>query len=372
MKIGIVGGTFDPIHKGHLMLGEYAYRECGLDEVWYMPNGTPPHKEHETLSFDTIERVAMTRLAIVDKSYYRLQSYEVEQQGIHYSYETMRHFKEIYPEHEFFFVIGADSLFHIERWVHPEIFLKTCVILAAFRDEKTSDEMKRQIQYLNEKYDADIRLLNTPQVDVSSSEIREKLADGKSVKEDLPELVWLYLEVKKTIPLKRFSHTLGVMDTARDLAICYRQDVKKAMLAALLHDCAKGTAYQERVGLCQQYGLDVSEAERMNPELLHAKLGSYFAETKYGVSDPEILDAITYHTTGRPKMTILDKIIYIADYIEPGRCEAPNLAKIRSVAFENLDKCLFMILEQSLAYLKTQNEVIDPMTEETYLYYKGE
>lgn len=373
MKIGIVGGTFDPIHNGHIMLGEYAYQQYHLDEVWYMPNGNPPHKNNDAISFDSGARVDMTELAISDRPYCKLQSYEVDNKDVsHCSYQTMQYLNQAYPEHEFYFVIGADSLFHMESWIHPEIFLKECVILAAFRDEKTTNEMKEQIAYLNNKYGADIRLLNTPNMNISSSEIRKKIEDGVSVRGDVPLGVFAYLEVQKTIPRKRFIHTLGVMHTARELARHYNQDVSKAMLAGLLHDCAKGIPAGERIARCTQYELSVSDAERENTELLHAKIGRYLAETVYGISDPEILDAILYHTTGRPNMTFLDKIIYIADYMEPGRQEAPNLAKIRAVAFSDLEECLRMILEQTLSYLRNQNHVIDPMTEETYLYYKGE
>ncbi len=370
MKIGIVGGTFDPIHNGHLMLGEYAYHQYELDEIWYMPNGNPPHKSNSSIASDVQDRVNMVELAIADKPYFKLQTYEVEHEEVHYSYQTMEYFNQTYPNDQFFFVIGADSLFYIEKWVHPELLLKECVVLAAYRDEKTLDDMSQQISYLNEKYDADIRLLNTPNVDISSSEIRKKLKAGISVTDEVPAAVHMYLRVKETLPLKRFVHTLGVMNTAKKLAAHYQQDVGKAMLAGLLHDCAKGIPASERISLCKQYGLDVTDAERMNTELLHAKLGRYLAETEYNVSDCEVLDAICYHTTGRPKMTFLDKIIYIADYIEAGRKEAPNLAKIRDLAYVDIDQCLITILGQTLSYLKTRNEVIDPMTEQTYYYYK--
>ncbi len=370
MKIGIVGGTFDPIHNGHLMLGEYAYRQYELDEVWYMPNGNPPHKENASIASDVQDRVNMVELAIADKPYFKLESYEVEHKEVHYSYQTMEYFNQTYPKNQFYFVIGADSLFHIEKWVHPELLLKECVVLAAYRGEKTSDEMNQQISYLNEKYGADIRLLNTPNIDISSSEIRKKLDAGVSIKEEVPTVVHMYLHVKGTIPPKRFMHTLGVMNTAKSLAAHYQQNVGKAMLSGLLHDCAKGIPASDRISLCNQYGIEVSDAERMNTELLHAKLGRYLAMAEYDISDCEILDAILYHTTGRPKMTFLDKIIYIADYIEPGRKEAPNLAKIRELAYVDIDQCLLAILEQTLSYLKTQNEVIDPMTEQTYYYYK--
>lgn len=197
MKIGIMGGTFDPIHNGHLMLGEYAYREFQLDQIWFMPNGNPPHKSSDTIESQTKNRVEMVRRAISGTEYFVVQLYEVENKAVHYSYKTMEYFKQSYPEHEFYFIIGADSLFSIEKWVHPEILLKDCVMLAAYRDEKGTEEMLTQIQYLNQKYHADIRLLNTPNVDISSSEIREKLKNGQSIQGIVPDSVYAYIEEKQ-------------------------------------------------------------------------------------------------------------------------------------------------------------------------------
>lgn len=194
MKIGIMGGTFDPIHNGHLMLGEYAYRQFKLDQIWFMPNGNPPHKASDTIESQTKHRVEMVKLAIKEKSYFVLQPYEVETKEVHYSYKTMEHFIEIYPEHEFYFIIGADSLFNIEKWVQPARLLKTCTMLAAYRDDKGTKEMQDQIEYLNKKYEADIRLLNTPNVDISSSEIRRLLKEDLGISEIVPMSVENYIE----------------------------------------------------------------------------------------------------------------------------------------------------------------------------------
>lgn len=193
MKIGIMGGTFDPIHKGHLMLGEYAYNQYGLDKIWFMPNGTPPHKDNAKIGSKPSDRMNMVRLAIEGREYFELQPYEILNKDTNYSYKTMERFREIYAQDEFYFIVGADSLFAIEKWVKPERLLKTCVMLAAYRDDKSTEEMKAQIAYLNQKYQADIRLLNTPNVDISSSEIRSKLQDEESILELVPEVVYQYI-----------------------------------------------------------------------------------------------------------------------------------------------------------------------------------
>lgn len=179
-------------------------------------------------------------------------------------------------------------------------------------------------------------------------------------------------KLRRHLDKERYEHTLGVMYTAAALAMVYQTDINKALLAGLLHDCAKCIPGEKKIRLCEKHGLSVNQAERQNPGLLHSKLGAYIAASKYGVKDKEVLDAICYHTTGRPQMTLLDKIVYIADYIEPNRCEAPNLEDTRRMAFVDIDACLYMILKDSLSYLGTKNLAIDPMTEKTFQYYQEE
>lgn len=169
----------------------------------------------------------------------------------------------------------------------------------------------------------------------------------------------------------RYEHTLGVMYTAASLAMRYDEDIEKALIAGLLHDCAKCLSGDTKIKLCKKYHLNVSEVEKENPSLLHAKLGAFLAAKKYHIKDKDIINAIASHTTGCPHMSLLDKIIYIADYIEPGRKELPNMAEVRKLAFTDIDDCLYRILEDSLEYLAGRNVPIDPMTEKTYLYYKS-
>lgn len=181
----------------------------------------------------------------------------------------------------------------------------------------------------------------------------------------------IYAELKTQMSAWRYEHTMGVMYTAAALAMRYDVNIEKAMLAGLLHDCAKTKAYppERLLNLCQEHGVPISESEAKKPDLLHAKAGAYLALQKYGVYDQEILQAISCHTTGRPNMTLLDKILYIADFIEPGRDEALNLPQVRKLAFVKLEDCLLRILEDSLVYLEKKKDIIDPMTSETYKYY---
>ena len=175
--------------------------------------------------------------------------------------------------------------------------------------------------------------------------------------------------MEKALTPKRYEHTLGVAYTAAALAMRYDADVKKAQTAGLLHDCAKNLSNEKRIRICRKNNLTMTAAEQRDPFLLHAKVGSFLAKEKYGIRDPEILDAIACHTTGRPNMTVLDKILYIADYIEPCRNQAPDLPEIRRLAFEDLDRCLLRILEDTLQYLSESEAECDELTQQAYEYY---
>lgn len=178
-------------------------------------------------------------------------------------------------------------------------------------------------------------------------------------------------KLRDKLPEKRFEHTLGVEYTCCALAMRYGTDMEKARVAGLLHDCAKHLSGIKLIKKCHKYNLPTSKEEQEFPELLHAKVGAYLAEYKYGIEDEEILSAIRWHTTGHPEMTLLEKIVYVADFIEPNRDQAPNLPKIRELAFQDLDQCLIEILGSTLTYLREKGGVIDPATNATYEYYKG-
>ena len=166
-------------------------------------------------------------------------------------------------------------------------------------------------------------------------------------------------DLKKEMDDSRFEHTLGVMYTCAALAMRYEYDLEKAMLAGLLHDCAKCMPNAKKLKMAEKHHLEISSLERKNPFMLHAKLGAFLAKKKYDIEDEEILNAIRWHTTGRPDMTLLDKIVYVSDYIEPRRDKAPNLPKIRQLAFMDLDQALIKILEDTLGYLGDSAEHVD-------------
>lgn len=184
------------------------------------------------------------------------------------------------------------------------------------------------------------------------------------------EIRKLRKKIEKVQDAKRFEHTLGVEYTAAALAMCYGASVEDARLAGLLHDCAKCLTDEKRLSICKKNDIPVTEIEMRNPFLLHAKVGAFLAKEKYGVGKQDILNAILYHTTGHENMSLLEKIIFVADYIEPGRKQAPNLLEIRKLAFQNLDNAMLQILEDTLKYLQSGGGETDPMTEITWRYYK--
>lgn len=178
-------------------------------------------------------------------------------------------------------------------------------------------------------------------------------------------------KIKKSMDESRYIHTLGVMYTASAMAMAQGVDPYQAQLAGLLHDCAKCIPDKQKIHLCEKHDIMLTSYELENPKLIHAKLGAYLAWSEYGIEDPEIRSAIRYHTTGCPNMTLLERIIYIADYIEPNRALLPNFPEIRRLAFLDIDAAMYRILEDSLSYLSGKNSAIDPMTEATYNYYKN-
>lgn len=186
-------------------------------------------------------------------------------------------------------------------------------------------------------------------------------------REDIAEL---RAKIKKTQDKKRFEHTLGVTYTAACLAMCYDVDTERAEIAGLLHDCAKCLSNEKKVALCKKQSIEINMTEAKNPFLLHAKAGAYLAQHKYSIGDEDILNAVRYHTTGRPEMSTLEKIIFIADYIEPGRDHSARLPELRRLAFRDLDVTLAEILKDTLSYLDGAENEIDPMTRRTYDYYK--
>ena len=186
---------------------------------------------------------------------------------------------------------------------------------------------------------------------------------------DIKEIIRIQNRLQRKLSDTRYAHTVSVSHTCACLAMKYEYDVNKAIVAGLLHDCAKFMDGKEMLDKAQKAGLSITDYELNKPDLLHAKLGSYYANKKYDINDEDILSAIKCHTTGKPNMNLLEKIVYVSDYIEPLRYKMPKLDVIRKIAFEDIDECLKLILTDTLNYLKSSGMMIDKATIDTYNYY---
>ena len=395
-RVGILGGTFDPIHLGHLLLARAAYNELSLDKVLIMPSNNPPHKRNNSISSNE-DRLNMVKAAIRDIPYFEASDFEMQRDGITYTSDTLKLLNETYPDTRFFFIVGGDSIIHFESWHEPCTILKECALIAAGRDGYSKEEIQKQIEFLRDKYSGEgftpeIYYLETPSFNISSHEIRNYVSFGMSVDGFMPEEVTEYIkdkglylnpfyekvkmELKGLLKPARYAHVLSVAQTAVYMATAHLEDPVRAYTAGLLHDCAKFMNDEDMLKAAKDHNIELDDIEKRAVQLVHSKVGSVLAKEKYGIEDEEILSAIWYHTTGHPNMTRLEKIIYIADTVEPLRVwgeDNSELDIIRSVALSDLDKCLFLVLKHTNDYLnRTHKDNISDLTLKTYNYYKDE
>ena len=206
-KIGIMGGTFDPIHVGHLILGEQAYEQLGLDEVWFMPSGNPPHKKEREGRATDRERVSMVRRAISGNPHFSLSLLEMEKDGYTYTYHTLETLKREQPDTDYYFIIGAASLFNLHTWKNPERICQCCIMVVASRNHASAEKLLEEMKKASQLYQGEFLLLETMNVDVSSQEIRTWIQEGKSIRYYVPDPVIDFIE-KKGI-YKRWQNTIS-------------------------------------------------------------------------------------------------------------------------------------------------------------------
>ena len=367
-----------------------------LDLLLVVPDRQPPHKTLPEGSPTPEQRLEMTRLAaeqlgLGDKV--RVLDVELKREGRSYTSETLAQLKEQYPEDELWLLMGTDMFLTIQSWHAPEKILSLAGIAAFGRTEADTEELfSVQREYLYRTYpQARIFTLTIPGVvDVSSTELRAMLAQGKGghllppavygciLREGLydtrADLKHLPLRTLRPVALsylkyKRIPHVLGTEQEAVRLAERYGADVRKAQVAALLHDCTKKLDMEQQLALCRRYGIRLDELEQKALKLLHAKTGAAIARDVFGVDD-EIYRAIWWHTTGHANMTLLEKIIYLADYIEPSR-DFPGVDKLRSVCYKDLDEGLLLGLEMSIEEMTNMGNPVHHATIEARDALKG-
>ena len=396
MKIGIYGGTFNPPHLGHITAARAVFELLGLDQLLVIPAGLPPHKTMPDGSPTSAQRLEMTRLAAEQLDLgerVKVLNMELRREGRSFTSDTLAQLKDQYPNDELWLLMGTDMFLTLQTWHEPEKILQLAGIAAFGRTEEDTEELfSIQRDYLCEVYpQARIFTLTIPGVvDVSSTELREKLAKGEGGNLLAPavygyilrqglyntgaDLKHLPLDQLRPVALsylkhKRIPHVLGTEQEAIRLAQRYGADVEKARVAALLHDCTKKLSMEEQLALCEKYGIQLDELERKALKLLHSKTGAAIAKDVFGV-DEEIYSAIWYHTTGHANMTRLEKIIYLADYIEPSR-DFPGVDELRSVCYEDLDRGLLKGLEMTIEEMTAMGNPVHHATIEARDALKG-
>lgn len=396
MRIGIYGGTFNPPHLGHLTAARAVFELLGLDLLLLIPAGLPPHKALPEGSATAAQRLEMTRLAgqqlgLGDKV--RTLDVELCREGRSFTSDTLEQVRAMYPGAELWLLMGTDMFLTLQAWHEPEKIFALAGIAAFGRTEEDTEPLfAAQREYLYKTYpQARIFTLTVPGVvDVSSTDLREELAQGGGgwalapavygyiLREGLyrthADLKHLPLAQLRPVALsylkhKRIPHVLGTEQEAIRLALRYGVDVEKARVAALLHDCTKKLDMPQQLALCRKYGIELDELEQQALKLLHAKTGAAIARDVFGVDD-EIYSAIWYHTTGHADMTKLEKIIYLADYIEPSR-DFPGVDALRSACYEDLDKGLLLGLEMTIEEMTAMGNPVHRATVEARDWLKG-
>lgn len=385
MKIGIYGGSFNPPHLGHMTAAIDAAACLKLDKLLLIPAGIPPHKQLAEETPAEEHRLAMTRLmgeqvALETKIAVEVSDMEMRRAGKSYTVDTVRELYEQSPDDELWLFMGTDMFLTFQNWYKPEEIVKYAGICAFGRTEKETDELfEIQREYLVQKFPiARIVTMTLPNVvEISSTELRKAIPAGKDGQYLAPAVLGyilrkhLYgtnldlkrLSIQELRPIalsylkaKRIPHVLGTEETAVKLAEKYGADVEKARIAALLHDSTKRLSMEEQLALCETYGIALDELEQKALKLLHAKTGAALARDVFGVDD-EIYNAILWHTTGKPDMTLLEKIIYLADYIEPTR-DFPGLAELREAVWRDLDEGLLLGLSMTVEEMKAMDNPI--------------
>ena len=368
MTIGVFGGTFNPPHLGHLRLLRAFADRFALERVLVIPTCDPPHKAATTL-VDGQTRLAMCRI-LFDDPRFTVSDLELRRGGKSYTVETLRALHETYPDATLYFLIGSDMLRTFESWYEPDEIRSLCVLCAAVRHPGETLPDVAGVQAL-EHFDP---------IDVSSTDVRALVRTGDPAERFLgPALAafiadrGLYTDrytpycrvLREKLGPARLRHSFAVADSARELAQRYGGDAEKACFAGLLHDVMKDTPKDEMLRFLREAGVALTPTELHNPKLWHAMAGEAFLRTRLHVDDADVLNAVRYHTTGRGEMSLLEKIVYIADYISADRTY-DGVDDMRAFAAESLERAMLFGLSFTIADLAQKEQVIHPDSVECY------
>lgn len=369
MRIGIYGGAFNPVHKGHVKLAEEVKAKAELDKIIIMPSGVSPHKSSCGL-IDSTHRLEMCRLAFEGEDYI-VSNLEIKREGKSYTVDTVTELKKIYHDDELYLIMGSDMLLSFHRWYRYEDILSAVTICATTRQGDISlEELKN---YSRDVLKKDTLIIDFEPFECSSTKVRNALLSADDASLMVPQKVLAYIiekglytdeytEVRKLLRSKlddyRYIHSLGVADSARELAKIYGADEEKAYFAGLLHDVAKNMPKDKQLSFIEKGGISLSDSEKNNPKLWHAMAGECYLRLNMGITDPEILGSVRYHTTGRAGMTLLEKIIYVADYISAER-NYPDVDVMRDLSLNHsLEKAAIYSLQYTFMKLTPEKGII--------------
>ena len=382
-RIGIYGGTFNPPHIGHIQAAKQAVTALGLTKLLIIPDRIAPHKAIPANSPSPQQRLDMLRIATADCAQIEVSDIELNREGVSYTYQTVLALKEQYLGAELVLLMGTDMFLSFHTWKNPDIILKNVSLGVFYRGEKGEaaaiEAKKAEMEHQGVK----IRLVKNGIINISSTQMRRLLA-FRCAGEFLPEGVLDYIRENrlydtraawKNLPMEeleqvvisllnpnRVAHVLGCRDTAVELAKRWGADVTDAARAGILHDITKAIDGPLQLTLCAAYGKILSDFSKRYPKTLHALTGSLVAERIFG-ENKAVVAAIESHTTGKADMNLLEKIIYVADYMEPNR-DFPGVEKLRELAYTDMDAALKLGLEMTLEHLKRQGNEVSPESRE--------
>ena len=389
-RIGIYGGTYNPPHIGHLRAAEYAIEALKLDRLLLIPTGVSPHKEMAA-GASTADRLELLRLSAGSIARAEVSDIEIRREGRSYTVDTLRAIRGENPDSELHLLMGTDMFLSFMTWREPEEIMKLATLSVFCRGEKGErvkiEAQKRSLESLG----ARVALVENPVTAISSTDLRRMLIFGCADPFLMPgvgeyirdhglygtakdrknfSMEELEAEVIALMNPGRVAHVLGCRDCAIELARLYGENETDAARAGLLHDITKAIDGPLQLTLCAEYGMILDTFSRSFPKTLHALTGSLVAERIFGENE-NVVSAICHHTTGRANMTLLEKIIYIADYVERNR-DFPGVEEMRALAYTDLDRAVLMGLESAVAHVKRQGQELAPATLEALEFLRNQ
>ncbi len=385
-RIGILGGTFDPIHQGHIRMALSALEAMKLDRVLMMPGGQPPHKSGAAPAQD---RWRMTVMACSQDPRLQPCSLEIDRPGDSYTVDTLRELQRQSPKAEYFYIVGADAMMKLRHWVGFDQLRTLCTFLVCPRansaDPAAYSAEKRSLLAAG----ARVAEIDMSPIPVSSTGLRAAIAEDRPTpsldvfNQEYCTLRGLYgasprveeadawlAKLFEALNPRRFAHSLAVAATARKLALLHGANPLQAEQAGLLHDCAKCLPMKEMRRIAVEHSLTADPTVLESGALLHSLAGAWVARNEYGMADPEVLDAIAYHNTGAPGMSRLAMCVCLADSIEPTRESYPLLEYVRQLSELSLERALLLSLDGTARYVQSRGKYLHPRTQDTIAWLK--